>query len=108
MRKDWIRTDEERELRRLRNLQKEQRKLNKLVTDHPPLVNLPIVMRKKKRIIPSTTKPVTKELIIERVEPVNNTIFFQIHFMIISLFSRFINLVILVFIAISLIMIKFY
>ena len=30
MRKDWIRTEEERELRRLKNLTKQQRKFKKL------------------------------------------------------------------------------
>jgi hypothetical protein len=71
MRKDWIRTDEERELRRLRNLTKEERKLNKAFAKHQPIIDLPIVVRKKKRILQTITKPVTQELVIQRIEPVH-------------------------------------
>jgi hypothetical protein len=70
MRKDWIRTDEERELRKLRNIQKQQRKMNKTTTNEQPIINLPIVMRKKKRIQQSTAKPVTQEIVVRKVEPV--------------------------------------
>jgi hypothetical protein len=71
MRKDWIRTEEERELRRLRTLQKEQKKLNKLPTDHQPIVDLPIVVRKKKRVLPTVKKPVTQQIVIQKVGPMN-------------------------------------
>jgi hypothetical protein len=71
MRKDWIRTDEERELRRLRNLTKEERKLNKSFAKQQPIIDLPIVVRKKKRILQTMTKPVTQELVVQRIEPVH-------------------------------------
>jgi hypothetical protein len=67
MRKDWIRTDEERELRQLNILNKQQRKLNKVSSDQNSIENLPIVLRKKKRI----AKPVTQELVVQRIPPVN-------------------------------------
>jgi hypothetical protein len=75
MRKDWIRTEEERELRKLKNLNKQQRKLNKSSDIQPPIIDLPIVVRKKKRIIPSIVKLVKQEAIIPKVEPVNKKIF---------------------------------
>ena len=56
MRKDWIRTEEERTLRLLRNYHKEQRKINKLPLDHRSLDAIPIVVRKKKRIQPLLSK----------------------------------------------------
>jgi hypothetical protein len=72
MRKDWIRTEEERELRRLKNLTKQQRKLNKLSSEQTPTLNFPIVARKKKRILPLPTQPVvTKKLVVQKIEPVN-------------------------------------
>jgi len=51
MKKEWIRTDEERELRRLRNLTKQQRKHQPLSTEQISLLQMPIVVRKKKRIV---------------------------------------------------------
>jgi hypothetical protein len=71
MRKDWIRTEEERELRRLRTFQKEQKKLNKLPNDHQPILDLPIVVRKKKRVLPTAKKPVAQQFIIQKVGPIN-------------------------------------
>lgn len=51
MRKDWIRTEEETKLRQLQKLVKEQQqKVNKLTDESPSLDNLPIVVRKKKRL----------------------------------------------------------
>ena len=77
MRKDWIRTEEERELRRLKNLTKQQRKLNKLSSEQLPTLNFPIVARKKKRILPSQTQPVViKEVVVQKIEPVNIKIIF--------------------------------
>jgi hypothetical protein len=68
MRKDWIRTEEETKLRKLQKLVKEQRKFN-IPTDEPqPLVNLPIVARKKKRLL---IKPIIQELV---VNPVNTNV----------------------------------
>jgi len=64
MRKDWIRTEEEIELRRLKKLAKEQKKLNQLTDDQRFRLNLPIVMRKKKRLIP---KPTIQEWTIKPV-----------------------------------------
>jgi hypothetical protein len=51
MRKDWIRTDEEREIRQLHKIAKEQKKLNQLSNHQQSLVNLPLVVRKKKRLL---------------------------------------------------------
>jgi hypothetical protein len=51
MRKDWIRTEEEIELRQLQKLAKEQKRLNKLTNTEQPLLHLPIVTRKKKRLM---------------------------------------------------------
>ena len=57
MRKEWIRTNEEKELRQLQKLTKKQKKLNKLTAVQQPLLTLPIVKRKKKRLmIRSTTE----------------------------------------------------
>ncbi len=50
MRKEWIRTDEEKQMRQLQKLAKEQRRLNRLLKTQQPVVNLPIVARKKKRL----------------------------------------------------------
>jgi hypothetical protein len=72
MRKDWIRTDEERELRRIRNFHKQQKKLNKLPSNEQPVIDLPIVVRKKKRISQVIPKPVSQELAVRRIEPVNH------------------------------------
>ena len=50
MRKDWIRTDEERELRQLQKLAKQQKKFSMLPNGQQSLVNLPLVVRKKKSL----------------------------------------------------------
>ena len=63
MRKDWIRTDEEKQLRQLQKFAKEQRKLNKSVA--PPILNLPLVVRKKKRL---TMRPLIPNLIMNPVK----------------------------------------
>jgi hypothetical protein len=68
MRKDWIRTEEETKLRQLQKLVKEQRKFNILTDEQQPLVNLPIVARKKKRLL---IKPIIQELV---VNPVNTNV----------------------------------
>jgi hypothetical protein len=72
MRKDWIRTDEERELRKIRNLHKQQRKLNKSPSNEQPVIDLPIVIRKKKRIVHAISKSVPQELVVRKTEPVNH------------------------------------
>jgi hypothetical protein len=51
MRKDWIRTENEKELRQLKKLIKEQKKLNKTTNDSQSLINLPIVIRNRKRLM---------------------------------------------------------
>ncbi len=61
MRKDWIRTEEEVELRRLQKLAKEQKKLTKIQQHY---LSLPIVIRKRKRLM---IKPTTQELTIKPV-----------------------------------------
>jgi len=68
MRKDWIRTEEEIKLRQLQKLVKEQRKFNIVTNEPQPLVNLPIVARKKKRLM---IKPTIQELV---VNPVNTNV----------------------------------
>ncbi|CAF1088156.1 unnamed protein product [Rotaria sp. Silwood1] len=55
MRKDWIRTDEEKKSRQLIKLVKEQKKTNILTNDQLSLINFPIVIRKKKRLIKKST-----------------------------------------------------
>lgn len=64
MRKDWIRTEEEVEMRQLQKLAKEQKKLNRLTNTDNSLVDLPIVVRKKKRLM---TKPTTQDILVETV-----------------------------------------
>jgi len=64
MRKDWIRTEEEIELRRLKKLAQEQKKLNQLTADEQSRLNLPIVMRKKKRLM---IKPTVQKWTIKQV-----------------------------------------
>ena len=58
MRREWIRTDEERELRQIQKLAKEQKKLNIPTDDQQSLVNLPLVARKKKRLMLALTPSV--------------------------------------------------
>jgi hypothetical protein len=69
MRKDWIRTEEEKELRQLQKLVKEQRKFSKLREEPQPLVNLSLVARKKKRLM---IKPIIQEL---AADPVNTNVY---------------------------------
>ena len=69
MRKEWIRTDEEKQMRQLQKLAKEQRKLNGSTNARQPLVNLPIVARKKKRLTVVSSKddlPVEPVNVIDR------------------------------------------
>jgi hypothetical protein len=92
MRKEWIRTDEERELRRIKDLNKQQRKLNKLSTIQQPIVNLPIVVRKKKRII----QPVKQDLVIRKIEPVKQKIKiyifdFKLNFVFLDLSNKYVR-----------------
>jgi hypothetical protein len=68
MRKDWIRTEEEMKLRQLQKLFKEHRKFSKLTNEPQPFFNLPIVVRKKKRLL---IKPIIQELV---VNPVNTNV----------------------------------
>ena len=60
MRKEWIRTDEEKELRQLQKAAKAQRRLNRLANAQQPPLNLPIVVRKKKRL---AIKPMIDDLV---------------------------------------------
>jgi cAMP phosphodiesterase len=64
MRKDWIRTEKERELRQLQKLIKEQKKLNTASNDSQSLINLPIVIRNRKRLM---IKSRSQDLIIKPV-----------------------------------------
>ncbi|CAF0839052.1 unnamed protein product [Adineta steineri] len=50
MRKDWIRTEEERKLRRLQDSAREKKKSKKSINDKQPLCSYPIVIRRKKRL----------------------------------------------------------
>ena len=69
MRKDWIRTEEETRLRQIQKLVKEQRKSRKLTNEPQLVINLPIVIRKKKRLM---IKPNIQELI---TNPVNINVY---------------------------------
>ncbi|CAF4287178.1 unnamed protein product, partial [Rotaria sordida] len=60
MRKDWIRTDEEKQIRQFIKLTKEQKKIN----DQQSLINLPLTVRKKKRKI---IKSINQELVIKPI-----------------------------------------
>ena len=61
MRKDWIRTDEERELRRLRMAAKEAAKMNQSTEQVKCLMNFSIVVRRKQRLTTAMKKvPVQK------------------------------------------------
>lgn len=51
MKKEWIRTDEERQLRRLKILTKEQQKHQLLSSEQISLLRMPIVIRKKNRFV---------------------------------------------------------
>ncbi|CAF0878563.1 unnamed protein product [Adineta ricciae] len=79
MRKDWIRTEEERTLRLLKNYHKEQRKLNKLPLDHRSLDAIPIVARKKKRIQPLLSKYKSQDATPCKIELSFQTNIFAIH-----------------------------
>ena len=85
MRKDWIRTDEERELRRLKNLSKQERKLNRSSSEQQPIFDFPLVVRRKKRIAPLLAKSIVKqELAVQTIQPVN---IFQKYFYCISKYA---------------------
>jgi hypothetical protein len=60
MRKDWIRTEEEKEIRQLQKLAKEQKKLNKLTNNQESALDLSIAIRKKKRLM---IKPIRSEFL---------------------------------------------
>jgi hypothetical protein len=64
MRKEWIRTDEEKELRQLQKLAKEQRRLSRLSNAQQQHLNLPIVARRKKRLM---IKPTSQDLVVQSV-----------------------------------------
>ncbi|CAF4427286.1 unnamed protein product [Rotaria sp. Silwood2] len=68
MRKDWIRTEEEKQLRQLIKLAKEQKKTNNLPNDQQSPVTLPLILRKKKR---STIKSANQELVINSINTNN-------------------------------------
>ncbi|CAF3378263.1 unnamed protein product, partial [Rotaria sp. Silwood2] len=68
MRKDWIRTEEEKQLRRLIKLTKEQKKINNLSNDQQSLVTFPSVLRKKKC---SMIKSTNQELVINSINTNN-------------------------------------
>ncbi|CAF1145137.1 unnamed protein product [Rotaria sordida] len=60
MRKDWIRTEEEKQLRQLVKLAREQKKTNSLLNDQQSLITLPTALRKKRRLM---IKPTSQELV---------------------------------------------
>jgi hypothetical protein len=57
MRKDWIRTEEEKEVRQLQKLIKGQKNLNKPTNNQQFLLDFPIVIRKKKRLMIKPIRP---------------------------------------------------
>ena len=69
MRKDWIRTDEEREFRRMREFHKQQRKFYRFSPYEQPTIHFPIVMRKKKRLLPLLQQHSVPD---QRIAPVNS------------------------------------
>ncbi|CAF3602187.1 unnamed protein product [Rotaria sp. Silwood1] len=56
MRKDWIRTEEEKQSRQLIKLTKEQKKINIPPNAQQSLVTFPIVLRRRKRLIKKSTR----------------------------------------------------
>ena len=68
MRKDWIRTKEEIELRQLQKLAKEQKRLNKLTNTEQPLPHLPIVIRKKKRLMITPITPTLTTALVNIID----------------------------------------
>ncbi|CAF4609909.1 unnamed protein product [Rotaria sp. Silwood1] len=80
MRKDWIRTDEERRLRQLKNLYKQQKHLNKLSLDEQQsVINFSLVLRKKKRIKSLITKQLIEDHTISKIESIYPISTFAIH-----------------------------
>ncbi|CAF4476408.1 unnamed protein product [Rotaria sp. Silwood2] len=80
MRKDWIRTEEERRLRQLKNLHKQRGQLNELSLDEQEsIANIPLVARKKKRLKSLITRQVIPELTVAKIEPVYPMNTFAIH-----------------------------
>ncbi|CAF3388682.1 unnamed protein product [Rotaria sp. Silwood2] len=74
MRKDWIRTEEEIKSRQLIKLAKEQKKTNNLPNDQQSLVTLPLILRKKKRLMIRST---SQELFV--TNPVHKISFFGVN-----------------------------
>ncbi|CAF4441144.1 unnamed protein product [Rotaria sp. Silwood2] len=74
MRKDWIRTEEEKQFRQLIKIAKEQRKTNNLPNDQQPLATFPLVLRKKKRLM---IKSISQELFV--TNPVHKISFFGVN-----------------------------
>ncbi len=72
MRKEWIRTDEEKEMRQLQKLAKEQRRLNGLANAQQPPLNLPLVVRKKNRLM---IKPTNQDLVVKPVDIIDVMIY---------------------------------
>lgn len=78
MRKDWIRTEEERQLRQLRKLYKQNKRLSKLsLEEQQSIANFPLVARKKKRIKPLVPRSMTQELTVAKIEPVIKTYIYR-------------------------------
>lgn len=73
MRKEWIRTDEERQVRELIKFNKQQRKLNKVPTTAIAIPNVPIVVRKKKRLGLHSTKSIQPKIVETKTEIVKRT-----------------------------------
>jgi hypothetical protein len=92
MRKDWIRTEEETKLRQLQKLVKEQRKFNILTDEPQPLVNLPIVARKKKRLL---IKPIIQELVVNPVNTNGHIILIVFCLLYRSLLKQFLVLIVI-------------
>ncbi|CAF2022849.1 unnamed protein product [Rotaria magnacalcarata] len=70
MRKEWIRTEGERQIRQLKKLTKQQKPLNKLSSDELKCIgNLPLVVHRKKRLKSLVLKNVKQER-VPRIEPI--------------------------------------
>ncbi|CAF3576244.1 unnamed protein product [Rotaria socialis] len=71
MRKEWIRTEEECQMRQLKKLTNQQKPLNKLSSDELKCIGyLPLVVQRKKRLKPLMLKNIKLERVL-RIEPIN-------------------------------------
>lgn len=74
MRKDWIRTEEERQIRSLKKLHNQGKNCSPLSSDQLKSIrNISLVVRRKKRIKPLILKQANQQL-VPKIEPVSKNI----------------------------------